>query len=547
MADTSRSEIKSGHEGRMLLVSDIKLPYTASEDEAIDTAKKRLKRAGVTVGGGKLSVFKRSLDARKRESVCFVYSVIVEGASFGEIKNAEQLKISEIDDPNAEPNVEYGDEVLGGRVLVVGMGPCGLFAAHMLAKHGYRPVIIDRGGSVRERVRCVDEFYKTQKLDTETNVQFGAGGAGTFSDGKLVTRIKDPACSYVLRTFARHGAGEYILKNVKPHIGTDVLRSVVESVLGEIVELGGEVIYNCRLESVEEKDGYCVARTTKGNINCGAVVLAVGHSARDTYEYVMNDGFSVIPKSFSVGVRIEHLQSDVDRSLYGELAGDERLPVGEYALSDTKGERGVYTFCMCPGGYVMAATSEEGRVVVNGMSERARDGKNANSAMLVSVTPDDFSGDIRKAIAFQRQLEGQAFILGGGGYKAPVLTVSDFVSGRCVREPSKVIPTYMQSNYTVAPIYSAMPKFLYDGLCRGLSSFGRRMECFGDGDAVLSAFETRTSAPLRIKRTSEMLAEGKKYIYPCGEGAGYAGGITSAACDGIHAAEKIISRFKPAT
>lgn len=530
---------------KFLLVSDIKLPYLSDEREALAIAKNKLKRAGASLDGAELSVYKRSVDARDRNAISFVYSVMASGVCGVDRSKMTALKISEISDPYAELSFSPGSEALGGRVLVVGMGPCGLFAAYLLAKHGYRPIIIDRGGSIDERVKAVSSFYKTGSLDTETNVQFGAGGAGTFSDGKLVTRIKDPSCSYVLKTFVDHGADKDILKNAKPHIGTDILRSVVDNMLSEIVRLGGEVIYNCRLDGITESGSYCIAKTSKGDISCGAVVLAVGHSARDTYEYLLSSGFSILPKSFSVGVRIEHLQEDVDRSLYGDRAGDIRLPRGEYALSNTKGERGVYTFCMCPGGYVMAATSEEGRVVVNGMSEKARDGKNANSAMLVSVTPEDFSFDVRKAIAFQRKLESDAYILGASNYNAPVLTVGDFIDGKCINEPSKVIPTYMDGKYTVANIASAMPRFLCDGLLRGLSSFSKKMECFNDRSAVLSAFETRTSAPLRIVREPDMIAKGRRFIYPCGEGAGYAGGITSAACDGINVAKKIIERFKP--
>jgi len=538
-----REEIKM----QFLLISDIKLPYTENEEEALRIADRRLKKLGLNMKNAELSVFKRSLDARDRRDIRFVYSVLAKG-SFGRLtQKATALRVSEMQDPYSEPIVTYGNEKLHGRVLVVGMGPCGLFAAYLLAKHGYRPVIIDRGGSVGERVSAVSDFYTYGKLNKETNIQFGAGGAGTFSDGKLVTRIKDTACTYVLNTFIAHGADKNILKNAKPHIGTDVLRTVVDRMLENIAELGGEVIYNCRLDSIEESANGCTAKTSKGDIACGAVVLAIGHSARDTYEYLLGAGFEIEPKSFSVGVRIEHLQHDVDVSLYGDLAGDPRLPVGEYALSDTRGERGVYTFCMCPGGYVMAATSEEERVVVNGMSEKARDGRNANSAMLVSLTPEDFSNNVREAIAFQRKLESAAYTLGGSNYNVPVITVGDFLERKCVSAPSKVIPTYMDGKYTVAPIYSQMPTFLYDGLCRGIDSFGRRLGCFSDRDAVLSAFETRTSAPLRIKREVGMTAVGRKFIYPCGEGAGYAGGITSAACDGIHAAEKIMERFRPET
>lgn len=526
-----------------LTVSDIKLPYTASDSEIIAQAAERLKRARIRAEG--LSVYKKSLDARNKKDILYVSTVICRTEQKPDQKKAAAFKLHEIPDPNAELSFPQGKEASAHPPLVVGMGPCGMFAALLLARHGYRPTVIDRGGSIAERVLAVEKFTKKQILDTETNVQFGAGGAGTFSDGKLVTRIRDTACSYVLKVFNEHGASDSILTSAKPHIGTDVLRGVVDSILSEIEALGGRVIYNCRLDGITERADGCVAHTTMGDIPASAIVLAVGHSANDTYGYLMRSGYPVLPKSFSVGVRIEHLRADVERSLYGELAGDERLPAAEYALSDTRGERGVYTFCMCPGGYVMASASECGGVVTNGMSEYRRDGINSNSAMLVSVTPEDFGGSIDRAIEFKRMLERQAFSLGGGDYSAPVITAGDFKNRRCSSEPERILPTYMDGKTRLAPLYDAMPRFLYDGLCRGLSSFASKMECFGDEDAVMTGFETRTSSPLRIMRTEEMTVPGHDRIYPCGEGAGYAGGITSAACDGIHAAEKLIGRFKP--
>lgn len=528
---------------RYVTVGDIKLPYTASDAEITAKAAERLRRAGIRASD--LSVYKKSLDARNKRSILYVSTVICRTGQMISAEKASAFKLHEIPDPYAEPELSYGKQRCDAPPLVVGMGPCGMFAALLLAKHGYRPTVIDRGGSVAERVAAVDAFTKYQILDTETNVQFGAGGAGTFSDGKLVTRIRDAACSYVLKTFCEHGASEAILTSAKPHIGTDVLRRVVDSMLSEIESLGGRVIYNCRLDGITESTDGCVAYTTRGDIPASSVILATGHSANDTYRYLMRAGFPVIPKSFSVGVRIEHLRTDVERSLYGELAGDPRLPAAEYALSDTRGDRGVYTFCMCPGGYVMASASEEGGVVTNGMSEYSRNGVNSNSAMLVSVTPADFGNDIRRAIEFKRMLEGQAFSLGGKSYFAPVITADDFKKKRCNAEPKRILPTYMDGGVRLAPLYEGMPQFLYDGLCRGLESFSRRLECFSDGDAVMTGFETRTSAPLRIQRTEEMTVPGHDRIYPCGEGAGYAGGITSAACDGIHAAEKLIGRFAP--
>ena len=326
-------------------------------------------------------------------------------------------------------------------------------------------------------------------------------------------------------------------------MGTDVLRGVVTNILTEIERLGGRLIYNCRLDSVEEKNGGLVAHTSVGDIACGACVLAVGHSARDTYEMLLSKGFDIAPKPFSVGVRVEHLQADIDKALFGDLAGHEKLGKGEYNLSYTGGDRGVYTFCMCPGGEVVAAASEEGGVVVNGMSGYARDGRNANSAVAVSVTPDDFGRDVRRAIEFQRQLERKAFALGGGGYTAPCQTMGDFLSGKLSHEPTAVQPTYMNGNCKVADISKVFPDFVNDNLKVGFKVFDRRIEGFAADHAVLSAVETRTSAPLTIRRSEEMTAIGNDKIYPAGEGAGYAGGITSAAVDGVKVALKIMSRF----
>ncbi len=525
------------------VISDIKLPYFASDEEIIFSAKRLLRRSGAYVAEGSLAIFKKSLDARRKDSIVYVSSVIFDGEVNKDFEHRAKFKISEIPDPYAELLFPHGDEKPLYPPLVVGMGPCGLFAALLLARHGMRPRIIDRGGSIAERVVKVDRFTKERILDTETNVQFGAGGAGTFSDGKLVTRIKDPAASYVLKTLAEHGAGESILKNAKPHVGTDVLRDVVDSILEEIESLGGSVIYNCRLSTLTERDGYVTAGTSVGDIPASSVVLALGHSSRDTYDYLLKSGYDISPKPFSVGVRVEHLKEEVDASLYGSHAGDPRLPAGEYAISDTRGERGVYTFCMCPGGYVMASASEEGGVVTNGMSESRRDGRNSNAAMLVSLSPLDFGGDVREAIAFQRKLERDAFLLGGSSYRAPAITVGDFKRRECRTEFGKVMPTYMDGDVTLSPIYEKMPAFLYDGLMRGFSSFERKLSCYRDTSAIMTGFETRSSAPLRINRCGEMTAIGHDRIYPAGEGAGYAGGITSAACDGIHAAEKLIRRF----
>ena len=431
------------------------------------------------------------------------------------------------------------------------MGPAGLFCALMLAEHGFRPIIIDRGDSVYDRVEALSRFYSDHALDPDSNIQFGAGGAGTFSDGKLLTRINDPKCSYVLETFKKFGAPEDITLKAKPHIGTDVLRVVVDNMLLHLESLGATVKYRCRLERISENaDGSVVAHTTKGDIECGAVILALGHSARDTYKTLIESDFAIVPKPISVGVRIEHRRSDIEEALYGSLAGHAALGAAEYALSDTKGERGVYTFCMCPGGEVVAAASEEGGVVVNGMSSYARDGLNSNSAVAVSVRVEDFSavnGSLALgAIEFQRKIERAAYLSGGGGYAVPVQTVGDFMSGKSGSEPSYVMPTYMNGeNFKVASVDDVLPHFVCSSLRYGLASFDKKIKGFARPDALLSAAETRTSAPVRILRGENMTALGKERIYPCGEGAGYAGGITSAAVDGIKVAMALMKKYRP--
>ena len=530
---------------KSFVISNISLPFTCNEDEIIDCAMRRMKRVGVAPAQLHFRLYKKSVDARKRQDIRMVCSVVAfaEQPVSADSKRLAENSVKVKNEENLD--VIFGTEPLSAPPLVVGMGPCGMFAALLLAKNGYNPVIIDRGGSVEERVCETDKFYKTKILNTSTNIQFGAGGAGTFSDGKLVTRINDSNCNFVLKTFFEFGAPEDILVKAKPHIGTDILRKVVSNILKEIERLGGRLVYNCRLDAIEEKESGLVAKTSCGDIKCGTCVLAVGHSARDTYEMLLEKGFDIAPKPFSVGVRVEHLQSDIDKALFGDFAGHEKLGKGEYNLSYTKGDRGVYTFCMCPGGEVVAAASEEGGVVVNGMSSYARDGRNANSAVAVSVSPNDFSGDVRAAIEFQRTLERKAFSLGGGDYTAPCQTMGDFLAGKCVNEPQRVLPTYMNGNCKTSDISRVFPKFVTENLRCGFVDFNKKLSGFSVHDAVLTAVETRTSAPLTIKRNQEMTAVGNDKIYPAGEGAGYAGGITSAAVDGIKVALKIMERFAP--
>lgn len=521
------------------------------ESEAVAVAEKKIRSLGVSLKDRKLEICKKSVDARKKDDIKLIYSVALSGEGFSDKERAKFERAGARCAVQEDLSFDFGEEKMAARPLVVGMGPAGMFCALILAEQGYKPIIIDRGDRVADRVAAMERFYTTHVLDTESNVQFGAGGAGTFSDGKLLTRINDSKCSYVLDTFVRFGAPEEIRIKAKPHIGTDILRQVVDNILAEIERLGGDVIYRCRLDDLSERtDGTVLAKTTKGDFVASAVVLALGHSARDTYKTLITNQFDIIAKPISVGVRIEHKRSFIEDALYGAMAGHPNLGAAEYSLSDTKGERGVYTFCMCPGGEVMAAASEADSVVVNGMSHYARDGANSNSAVAVSVQVSDIApvegNAALGAIEFQRKIERAAFAAGGGGYAVPVQMVGDFMSGKSGSEPREVMPTYMQGqNFKTASMDDVLPDFVCRSLRYGLASFDRKIKGFASENALLSGAETRTSSPLRILRGESMTALGKKSIYPCGEGAGYAGGITSAAVDGVKIAMAIISRFSP--
>ncbi len=529
-----------------LLLSGIRAPFDLSEAEVLRIAKKKMKRVSLADAGLHFRLYKKSFDARRKNDILQVCSVLV---SLDQPITVETRQLEEIGAKpfcKAEPTVVKGTDVMAARPLVVGMGPAGLFAALMLAEQGYAPVIIDRGDDVETRAALTERFRNGGALDTESNIQFGAGGAGTFSDGKLVTRVNDPLCNYVLQRLFEFGAPEEVLVKAKPHVGTDILRRVVDGILARIEALGGCVHYRTKLIDYSLSGEGVRALTSRGEMLAGAMVLAIGHSARDTFEVLMRHPLSITPKPFSVGVRIEHLREDIDRALYGAHAGHPLLGAAEYALSDTTGERGVYTFCMCPGGEVVTAASEEESVVVNGMSYHARDGRNSNAALAVSVNPEDVGGAVADSIAFQRSLEQAAYRAGGGDYSAPVQTVGDFLDRTRGTEPSRIQPTYGGGRTRVADLGELMPAFVREALARGLGSFDKKIAGFAAPDAVLTGFETRTSSPLRILRTEARTALGEDLIYPTGEGAGYAGGITSAALDGLHTALAVIGRFAPA-
>ncbi|MDE6733152.1 MAG: hypothetical protein K2J77_09795, partial [Oscillospiraceae bacterium] len=433
-----------------------------------------------------------------------------------------------------------------GEIVIAGFGPAGMFCALTLCEFGYKPIVLERGAAMDERIAAVDNYQKNGLLNAETNVQFGEGGAGTFSDGKLTTRINDPLCGRVLEKLHEFGAPEDILTNAKPHIGTDKLRGVVKNLRNKIIELGGEVRFLSRLDGVKISGGVLRSVSVNGSeIPCGALVLAIGHSAHDTFEMLLKNGVELVPKPFSVGARIEHLQSDIDAALYGKYAGHPALPPAEYALSYRENNRGVYTFCMCPGGFVVASASSGGSIVTNGMSYFDRAGANANSAVLVSVSPEDFGNSPLAGVDFIRGLEEKAFELGAhGGVNgaAPAMMTRELIGRNGAFSLGKVTPTY-PLGVQPCDLRELFPDFVSEYLALGIKQFERRIKGFSDGDSVLTAIESRSSSPVRIPRGDHGEALSAANLYPCGEGAGYAGGIMSAAVDGIKTAVSIMERF----
>lgn len=513
----------------MIIVSDISLPF--SEPPAL--AKERAKKL---VGGNVLSaeIARRAVDARHKNDIRFVYSVAV-SVDGDERRIVEKLANPKIRVKHREA-LEIAPPQKKIRPVVAGFGPAGMFAALIFARMGLMPIVLERGAPVEQRVKDVDAFMKTGALNSESNIQFGEGGAGTFSDGKLTTRVNDPYCAFVLEELVRHGAPEEILIQAKPHVGTDKLRFITKSIREEITSLGGRILFNTRLTDILLNGG-CVhgVKTTRGDFQSDALVLALGHSARDTVEMLAEKGLSVSPKPFSVGVRIEHAQSDVDAALYGCYAGHPLLPKAEYQHSLRVNNRAVYTFCMCPGGAVVPAASEESMVVTNGMSLHARDSGVANAALVVSVDSSDFGNAPLAGIEFQRTLERAAFAAGGGGYRAPAQDAGSFLDGKPGLVLGRVKPSYLPgvTSMNLAELFpGAITQFLKDGL----AMFNKRQPGFSAKDSILTGVETRTSSPVRLERGANMQAAGIGGLYPCGEGAGYAGGIMTSAVDGIRAA-----------
>ena len=531
-----------------IFISEIKLSINEEESSLGRITAKTLGIPENAIKG--LTVKRISLDARKKNDINFIYAL---EASLSPADEARLIKRSSIverapEEKNTEPIL--GNVPMDKPIVVAGLGPGGLFAAYTLAKYGYKPIVIERGEDIDSRTASVEKFWSGGGLNCQSNPMFGEGGAGAFSDGKLTTRIKDPRAHRVVDILADHGAPERIRLLAKPHIGTDLLVKTVKSIREDIIRMGCDVRFSTCLTGIEQDaEGRIAAVKAEHNgicetIPCSACVLAIGQGARDTYEMLDAMGLELTPKAFAVGVRIEHPRELIDRSQYGEFAGHPRLGAAEYHLADKSGDRGVYTFCMCPGGVVVASSSGNEQVVTNGMSRYARNEMNSNAAVVVQVDSRDFAPGPLGGMRFQQELERAAFYAGGGDFTAPAERVGDFLKKASPKAFGDVQPTY-RPGVCKSDLYKCLPDFVAEGVRQGISAFGRRLKGFDMDDAVITAVESRTSSPVRITRGPDGCATRMQGLYPVGEGAGYAGGIVSAAVDGIQAAERIMALYKP--
>ena len=535
----------------MLRLTDLRLPLpdgpAHAEAELRASAAQRLGMQPNDLTG--LRLVRRSLDARKKNAAVFLYSLDVSCRSpqdEARVLASAGAGVAQADDQPYRFPVQAAPK-LAARPIVVGAGPCGLFAALALAQAGFAPLLLERGQAIEDRARTVDAFWQGAGLSPESNVQFGEGGAGAFSDGKLTTQIKERRgrCRKVLHELVEHGAPEDILWRNRPHVGTDRLRGVVAGLRASILRLGGEVRFGARVEGIIERQGRAVGVRLAGDatadgeeLAASCVILAVGHSARDTFAMLLAGGLRLEQKPFAIGCRIEHPQALVDRAQLRDLAGHPAVGPADYKLAhQASNGRGVYTFCMCPGGQVIAAASEPGGVVTNGMSLHARDGENANSALLVGIGQQDLGGAHPLAgVEFQRHWERLAFDLGGGDYRAPAQTLGNFMAARAAKRLGAVAPSYAPG---VVPqdLRRCLPDYVCAAMLEGAQAFDRKLRGFADADALLIGVETRSSSPVRILRGADMQSVSLPGLFPAGEGAGYAGGIISSAVDGLRVAE----------
>ena len=518
----------------MVRLKNIKIREDLSEEEVLKIAitKNKIKLEEVE----KWYIYKKSIDARKKDDIYYSYTIDVELKNKQKENKYEKIEKYKFPKIDVKRKSKYNP-------IIIGSGPTGLFAGLILIENGIKPIILERGKKVEERIKDIEKFIKTRKINTESNVQFGEGGAGTFSDGKLNTGNTSIYSRKVLEEFVKFGAPKEILYVAKPHIGTDNLVNIVRNIRNYIIEKGGQVLFNEKVTDFEIEKNRIKAVICSKKIETDTVILAIGHSARDTFRKLYDLGVEMRPKNFAVGVRIEHLQKDINKIQYGEKT-KLKLPSADYKLVyHASNGRTCYTFCMCPGGKVIASNSEENSIVTNGMSNFARDAENANSALLVNITVEDFyKNSVLDGIYFQEALERKAYILGGQNYNAPIQKVEDFLANKKTTELGKVKPTYMPG-ITMSNLNEILPNFVSETLKEGIINLDKKMYGFNDKDAILTGIETRSSSPVQITRDKENLNSVNIIgLYPCGEGAGYAGGIMTAAIDGIKCAIKILEK-----